>query len=97
MLQVLLHPCVHHLDPKWEGGCGPQCDGAPDVDVTCWPSRENYHRDTAGALRMPENWWIRFSGAAERAINSLDMAPILDHPTTASLTPDAAANMLNSL
>ena len=74
ILQVLLDPCMHDFDPDWQGGRGPQCDGAPAVEVQC---RHHADRDDSRitshvCLRKPERG-STLSEAAQRALGSLAM------------------------
>lgn len=80
MLQVLLFPCVNYSISNWGGGRGPQCRGAPGVEVTCRVSGPDAY-DPPGfcVLRQPEGG-TPVSEAALRAFSSLDscMEPL--HP-----------------
>lgn len=74
IVQVLLDPCVHDFDLDWRGGRGPQCDGAPAVEVQC------RHHSNGGDSRITSHVCLRkpergsaLSEAAQRAYGSLGM------------------------
>ena len=88
MPQVLLYPCVHDFNPGWKGGCGPQCEGALHVEVTCLPiTRDSNHWGDYCDLRMPERGFD-LSDAAMRAYRSMDVVPSLDS-SSASVNEEA--------
>ena len=76
MVQAVLVPSKHEFDPAWNGGDGPQCDGAADVKVVCRPVSVHSHFDSKWecAMRKPEPG-SALSEAAQRAFDSLDLRP----------------------
>lgn len=75
VLQVLLEPCAHISDTEWEGGPGPECNGAACVEVLCRNLSQSKvcnecHGVNGCALRKPERRGA-LSEAALRAFDSL--------------------------